>query len=80
MNIPVNSIICHDVVKPFPLIDECIDVVITSPPYWGLRDYGIKNIFGGDPKCKHIFSEYDAGNISTSYPSLTNAIATCRST
>ena len=38
----INKIICGDclsVTKEMP--DECIDMVITSPPYWGLRDYGI---------------------------------------
>lgn len=29
----VDKIIQHDAVKPFPLPDECIDVVVTSPPY-----------------------------------------------
>lgn len=54
-DIPIDSIICYDVVKPFPLDDGSIDVVITSPPYWGLRDYGVRSVFGGDPKCKHIW-------------------------
>lgn len=55
-----DKIIQHDVTQRFPLDDNSIDVVITSPPYWGLRDYGVKSIFGGDPNCKHDFSEYDA--------------------
>ena len=41
-----NSIIQHDVTKEFPLPDSCIDVVITSPPYWGLRDYGVDGQIG----------------------------------
>lgn len=41
-----NSIVCHDVTKPFPLPDNCIDTVITSPPYWGLRDYGVGGQIG----------------------------------
>lgn len=28
------------------LEDESIDTVITSPPYWGLRDYGVDGQFG----------------------------------
>jgi len=50
----VNKIICGDcveVMKEMP--DECIDMAITSPPYWGLRDYGIEQIFGGNKDCKH---------------------------
>lgn len=41
-----NKIINHDVTKKFPLDDSCIDVVITSPPYWGLRDYGVVGQIG----------------------------------
>lgn len=40
MKIPVNSIICQDNVsflKTLP--DECVDMVVTSPPYDNLRDY-----------------------------------------
>ena len=36
-----NKIICGhvlDVLKQIP--DESIDCIVTSPPYWGLRDYG----------------------------------------
>ena len=41
-----NKIIQHDVTKKFPLPDNCIDVCITSPPYWGLRDYGVDGQIG----------------------------------
>lgn len=27
--------------QDLPLVDECVDCVVTSPPYWGLRDYGL---------------------------------------
>ena len=43
---------CIDVLKDFP--DESIDCVCTSPPYWGLRDYGTAEWEGGDENCKHI--------------------------
>lgn len=35
--------------------DDSIDTIITSCPYWGLRDYGkeANQIWGGDPECKH---------------------------
>jgi len=36
---------------------DSVDIVITSPPYYGLRDYGgVKTIFGGDPACDHNFT------------------------
>lgn len=56
----INKIICGDcleVMKKMP--DECIDMVICSPPYWGLRDYGIEQIFGGDKECEHNFGHWE---------------------
>lgn len=39
------------------LDDDSIDLVVTSPPYWGLRDYGSGTdaIWGGDGECVHQF-------------------------
>lgn len=34
--------------------DESVHCAVSSPPYWGLRDYKIEpSIWGGDPECKH---------------------------
>lgn len=35
------------------LADKSIQTVVTSPPYWGLRDYGTANWVGGDQECSH---------------------------
>jgi DNA modification methylase len=35
---------CLTVLKTFP--DESVDCCITSPPYWGLRDYGVEGQLG----------------------------------
>jgi DNA modification methylase len=41
-----------EVLKTFP--DDSIDCVVTSPPYWSLRDYKLElQIWDGDAKCKH---------------------------
>ena len=45
--LPINQIICGDVLevlKTFP--SESIDCIITSPPYWGLRDYQVEGQLG----------------------------------
>ena len=34
--------------------DNSVDCVVTSPPYWGLRDYGVKGQLGLEP----TFQEY----------------------
>ncbi len=36
------------------LPDESIQCVVTSPPYYGLRDYGTGSWEGGDPDCDHL--------------------------
>jgi len=36
------------------LPSESVHCVVCSPPYWGLRDYGIEaQVWGGDPDCAH---------------------------
>ncbi len=51
----INKIICGDnrnVLKMLP--DGVIQTVITSPPYWGLRDYQLEpTVWGGDDGCDH---------------------------
>ena len=50
-----NTIIQGDaleVLKTLP--DEHVDCVVTSPPYWGLRDYGVDGQLGLEPH----FNEY----------------------
>jgi len=40
------------------LPDGHFDCVVTSPPYWGLRDYGIEpSIWGGRPDCSHEWGD-----------------------
>lgn len=50
-----NTVVCGDsleVLKTLP--DTCIDCVVTSPPYWALRDYGVDGQLGLEP----TFQEY----------------------
>lgn len=43
--------------RRIPLRDESVHCIVTSPPYWGLRDYKIKpQVWGGDIKCEHSFN------------------------
>lgn len=49
----INKIHCIDVLEGLKqLPDNCIDGIITSPPYYGLRDYGIKNQIGKESSFK----------------------------
>ncbi len=54
-----------DVSEALPLLpDASVQCIITSPPYWGLRDYGIRGQIGLEPtlatyvfKLTALFSE-----------------------
>lgn len=51
---------------------ESVQTCVTSPPYWGLRDYGTARWIGGnDPDCTH--SEKRGGNGSASAKQVTSA-------
>jgi len=39
--------------RHIPLADESVQCVVTSPPYWALRDYGTATWQGGDETCNH---------------------------
>jgi len=42
---------CREVLKTLP--DRSVHCCVTSPPYFGLRDYGTGAWFGGNPACDH---------------------------
>jgi DNA modification methylase len=42
---------CRDVLPTLP--DQSVQCVVTSPPYFGLRDYGTAYWHGGDAECDH---------------------------
>ena len=46
-----------DVLKD--MADESVDCCITSPPYWGLRDYGTAEWEGGDAECDHKVGRFE---------------------
>ena len=43
----------HADAREIPLPDKSVHCAITSPPYWGLRDYGLGEWQGGDADCVH---------------------------
>jgi DNA modification methylase len=42
---------CREMLRSLP--DASVHCVVTSPPYFGLRDYGTVQWEGGDPACDH---------------------------
>jgi len=64
--LPINTIIagdCLEVMREWP--DNSVHCVVTSPPYWGLRDYGIEPSVWASPQaasdqwmaCEHEWGE-----------------------
>ena len=60
--------------RQIPLQDKSIHCCITSPPYWGLRDYGTSVWAGTDPLCDHSrqTSHQEGAITTTSRPTNTN--------
>jgi site-specific DNA-methyltransferase (adenine-specific) len=54
---------CLSVLKSIP--DNSINMIFTSPPYWGLRNYGgIPEIWGGDKNHDHVWTDFTRKGIS----------------
>jgi DNA modification methylase len=80
---------CIDVLKTLP--ERSVHCVVTSPPYWGLRNYGTATWEGGDPDCDHasakLKSRYDyalqpeakqlSGDTGTDAPRYKEICPTC---
>jgi DNA modification methylase len=64
----VNKILHGDALERLKeLPDECVDCCITSPSYYGLRDYGTGKWEGGDENCDHIRSNTKSANSNTGH-------------
>lgn len=47
---------CREVLRLLP--DESVNCCVTSPPYWGLRDYQVEaSAWGGDLECEHEWGD-----------------------
>jgi DNA modification methylase len=55
----MNKIIfgdCRDTMRQLATEGVKVQMCVTSPPYFGLRDYGTSSWEGGDPDCNHSIS------------------------
>lgn len=51
------KILCGDALEQLRLLEtESVQCCVTSPPYWGLRDYGTASWSGGDSTCDHTMN------------------------
>lgn len=74
--------------RRIPLADQSVQCIITSPPYYGLRDYGTATWEGGSEECDHkidksagvMSSTLQGGKSTTNHQqeaSYTNVCAKC---
>lgn len=72
MNYEIKQGDCLDVLKTLP--SESVNCCITSPPYWGLRDYGTGEWIGGDPSCSHKRDSKQSELTQTGHRNLEGAV------
>jgi len=61
---------CRETLKTLP--DQSVNTVVTSPPYFGLRDYGTATWEGGDPECNHLRDSKAGNSCSTGHKGMDN--------
>jgi len=52
-----------EVLRTLP--DESVNCVVTSPPYWGLRDYGTAKWEGGSASCDHKAGRFERPGLTS---------------
>lgn len=57
-----------DVLKTLP--DGSVNCCVTSPPYYGLRDYGTGQWIGGDPNCPHYRTSKVSDSTTTGHSKM----------
>ena len=72
MNYEIKQGDCLEVLKSLP--SESVNCCITSPPYWGLRDYGTGEWIGGDPNCSHKRDSKQSELTQTGHRNLEGAV------
>lgn len=55
------------------LPDKSINTCVTSPPYYGLRDYGTGKWIGGDPDCPHYRTSKRSDLTSTGHANMVDS-------
>lgn len=58
----IHNIDCSEGLKTIP--DDSVDCCVTSPPYYGLRDYGTATWIGGNSDCDHLIGRQARSGVS----------------
>src|SRR6056300_88918 len=59
---------CRETLKTLP--DQSVNTVVTSPPYFGLRDYGTATWEGGSADCNHMRDSKVGDSTSTGHKGM----------
>lgn len=71
----------HTDARMIPLLDASVQCVVTSPPYWGLRDYKLEPlVWGEDERCEHDWGEELINAGSSQRQGTTSNRRGCRNT
>jgi len=64
VGLALDTIYCIDALNGLKkLRDESVDCVMTSPPYWAMRDYGLPPVvWSGETSCDHEFTTSRRGS------------------
>ena len=66
-----SRILCGNSVEMLKTIpDGTADCCVTSPPYYGLRDYGTGTWVGGDPNCPHYRTSKISDKTATGHKNM----------
>lgn len=65
---------CREILKIWKDADVKIQMCVTSPPYYGLRDYGTANWVGGDPDCNHMRDTKVTSSCTTGHSAMDSAV------
>lgn len=50
---------CREILRDMATAGIRVQMCVTSPPYWGLRDYGIESsVWGGLSDCEHVWGDH----------------------
>jgi len=72
MNVKILQGDCIEQLKTLP--EQSVNCCVTSPPYWGLRDYGTGTWVGGDTTCSHKRDSKQSDKTQTGHRNLEGAV------
>lgn len=68
------NLLCGDAIEKLrTLQSSSVNTCVTSPPYYGLRDYGTGTWIGGDPNCPHYRTTKRSDTTATGHKAMVDS-------